>query len=608
MDNYYLKFEDRTPPPPLPYSRAREDLWQFSAVIAALLGAWYILWRWTESMNFDALWFAIPLVVAETCAYFGLLLFFFNLWKDQPVEIKPAPERWSDISSDPVPEDRPISVDIMLATYNEAEDIIQLGIRDAKKIHYPHPLDIRIHVLDDGRRDEIKQLCLRENVGYITRDTNTGYKAGNLRNALSETSGDLIVICDADTRVFPTILERTLGYFRDPDVAWVQTPQWFYDLPEGETLPTVWDRRMGRLGRYAAKGIQAVFGEIRVGHDPFVNDPQMFYDILQRRRNWANASFCCGAGSIHRREAIMEAALKSFGLAIQEKMDEVEDEATLLTREKELPQELLDSMRLSVAQNTELTPFKFHVSEDIYTSLILHSERTRNWKSVLHPIVESKMLSPQDLATWTIQRYKYAGGSLDIAMNDGVLFRKGLSLPQKLMYLSTFYSYFGPIWNVIFLAAPIIYLLTGVSPIDAYSYEFFLHLFPFLLAFEFAIMVGTWGISGYAAKSSYLAFFPVGLKAIWDVAKRKTIAFKVTPKEINSGNFTRLVAPQLLLIALTMIGIVAGGVSMAMASSHVTTMGYVTNSLWGLNNCIALSGIVFAAWWKPTPPEMGDQS
>jgi len=63
-----------------------------------------------------------------------------------------------------------------------------------------------------------------------------GFKAGNMRNAMEKTSGDFIVICDADTRIFPTFLVNNLGYFRDPKVAWVQTPQWFFDLPEGKNL------------------------------------------------------------------------------------------------------------------------------------------------------------------------------------------------------------------------------------------------------------------------------------------------------------------------------------------------------------------------------------
>ena len=64
-----------------------------------------------------------------------------------------------------------------------------------------------------------------EGVNYITRSDNVGFKAGNLRNAMQVTSGDFIVICDADTRPFATLLEDTLGHFRDPDMAFVQTPQ-----------------------------------------------------------------------------------------------------------------------------------------------------------------------------------------------------------------------------------------------------------------------------------------------------------------------------------------------------------------------------------------------
>lgn len=100
---------------------------------------------------------------------------------------------------------------------------------------YPGPLDYKVHVLDDGRRPEMKAVCDQEGANYISRQTNIGFKAGNLRNGLEQTDGDFLIICDADTRVFPTLLSHTLGYFRDPDVAWVQTPQWFFDLPEGKT-------------------------------------------------------------------------------------------------------------------------------------------------------------------------------------------------------------------------------------------------------------------------------------------------------------------------------------------------------------------------------------
>ncbi|MBU2958860.1 glycosyltransferase [Paracoccus sp. C2R09] len=603
MDDYFRAFEDRRPPEPLPYSAAREMLWQFLAVITLVVGGWYVTWRWGHSLNHEALWFALPLVLAETCAYVGLVLFVYNLWRDQPVTLPDAPATVDQI--DPASPDpgRPISVDVLFATYNEEPELVRLGIADAKALDYPHPIDIRIHVLDDGSRPEMRAVAEQEGVGYITREGNEGFKAGNLRNAMERTSGDLILICDADTRPFPTMLSRTSGYFRDPKMAWVQTPQWFYDLPEGRTLPQVLGSRFGERGARIGRSIQRVTGEMRFGADPFVNDPQMFYDVIQRRRNRVNAAFCCGAGSIHRREAVMEAALRSFGEAVERRVIAAEEEITLESRERRVAPELLEAIRTEAVTAEVLTPYRFHVSEDIYTSIVLHSDRERGWKSWQHPYVESRMLSPQDLLTWTIQRYKYAGGSLDIMFNDNSLFRKGLTLPQRMMYGATFYSYLGAIWNVMFLFAPAIYLFTGIAPVSAYSNDFFVHVIPFMILLELAMMVGTWGIAGYASKASYLAFFSVGLRAIWAVARGRKISFPVTPKDRQSGRFLKLVRPQLAVLAMTATGVLWGFAMLAAGGTPHTLTGVVTNALWGLNNCVAMAGIIAAALWQPPETE-----
>ncbi len=599
-DDYFRAFEDRRPPPPLPYSPRREMLWQFLATISLVIGGWYIVWRWTASLNPEALWFAATLAIAETLAYVGLLLFVYNLWRDQPIRLRDAPALIEDVDPASPEAGRPISVDVLFATYDEDPELVRLGIIDAKAMEYPHPIDIRIHVMDDGRRPQMRAVAAEEGVGYITRDTNEGYKAGNLRNAMEQTAGDFLLICDADTRPFPTMLSRTLGYFRDPQMAWVQTPQWFYDLPQGRRLPDVLSDRLGTWGRRLGNAVERVAGEWWVGRDPFVNDPQMFYDVIQRRRNRVNASFCCGAGSIHRREAVMEAALRAFGAKVERRVIAAEEEITLETRERNVAPDLLDAIRTEAVSAEILAPYRFHVSEDIFTSIVLHSDRERGWKSWQHPYVESKMLSPQDLMTWTIQRFKYAGGSVDILVNDNPLFRRGLTIPQRLMYGATFYSYLGAIWNVIFLFAPVVYLFTGIAPVSAYSDQFYVHVIPFIISLELAMMVGTWGIPGYAAKASYLAFFPLGLRAIWTVLRGQRIVFKVTPKDRNAGRFLKLVRAQLAVVGLTAAGVLWGAGALLLADTGHSATGVVTNALWGLNNCIAMAGIIRAAIWQPS--------
>lgn len=595
---YFSKFEDRRPPDPLPVSRPIERIWQVLAVLNLCLGAWYIGWRWTSSINWDAAWFAIPLVLAETCAWFGLVLFTLNLWKTRDYPLRDAPALLSECTDEPPHADRPLCVDVFIATYNEEEELVRLSIRDAKAMRYPHPIDVVVHVLDDGRRATMRQVASEEGVNYITRDNNQGFKAGNLRNAMEQTRGDFIVICDADTRTLPTLMERTLGYFRDPDVAFVQTPQWFYDLPQGERLRDWLGRKMGRAGRGFGGAVEAVFGEIRVGEDPFVNDPAMFYDVIQRRRNPWNAAFCCGAASIHRREAVMFVALKAYASAILGASEDKRFRITRLIGKKADPG--AQALALwQAAQTEELTPYKFHVSEDIYTSIVLHQDKSRRWKSVLHPWVESRMLSPQDLLTWTIQRFKYAGGSLDILFNDNPVTTPGMSLGQRLMYLTTFWSYLGAVWNCLFLIAPLIYLVFGVTPVSAYSRDFFAHALPFLVVNEIAFMFGTWGLSGYKGKVSYLASFPISLRALWAVLNKQKIKFPVTPKERQTGNFLYLVYPQMAIMAATVLAFGWAALALGLGIGHYTLGGLIANGLWGLNNILAMSIMVRAALWQP---------
>ncbi|MDG3441463.1 glycosyltransferase family 2 protein [Nitrospirillum amazonense] len=599
MGFYFDRFESRRPPPPIPYSAAREFLWQVLGTANLVVGLWYLHWRWTQSLNPDALWFAIPLAAAETMAFLGLVLFTVNLWRTEDPPRPPPPARIADCVEETDVPDRPVSVDVFFATYNEDPELVRLGLREARAMTYPHPIDLAVHVLDDGRRPEMRRVAEEEGCNYITRTNNIGFKAGNLRNAMEQTSGDFIVICDADTRPFPTMIEHTLGYFRDPTVAWVQTPHWFYDLPEGRRLPVAWGRRLGAAGRFLGRCVEAVAGPIHVGRDPFVNDSQMFFDVLQRRRNWANASFCCGASSIHRRDAVMQAALKSYTREVARNVDARAREALKLTGESTLDAGLEAALVQEAALAEELTPYKFHVSEDIYTSIVLHSDSERRWRSVLHPEVETRMLSPQDLLSWSIQRFKYAGGSLDILFHDNPLLRGELTIWQKLMYAATFYSYLGALWNVVFFAAPIIYLTTGVAPVRTYSFDFFKHIIPFLMLNELAFMIGSWGVPGYQGKRSWLSFFPINLRALWSVLRHQQIKFPVTPKDRQEGNFLRLVRWQLLVMVLSVAGLAYAGIRLWLGDSPFSWGGLLANVFWCANNIFALSGIVSAAFWSP---------
>ncbi|MEM7241670.1 MAG: cellulose synthase catalytic subunit [Pseudomonadota bacterium] len=590
---YFSEFEDRRPDPPLPHSYFIEFLWQISAIAAVALGAWYLHWRWTESLNQEAMVFSVLVVSAETLSYIGLLLFVVNLWAIRDTPKRACPKQLSDVSN--VQGRRSIIVDVFLPTYTEDPELTRYSIRDACALRHPDSVKLNIYVLDDGNRDEMRKVAAQEGVRYLTRKSNIGYKAGNLRNGMEHSEGDFIVILDSDTRVFPSFLENTLGYFRDPKVAWVQTPQWFYDIPEGQPLDALCAERFGTWARKPVLLLQRVIGPITLNRDPFISDPKLFYDVIQRRRNRHFASFCCGAGSIHRRAAIMTAAVKDFSAKVEGQVDK------FICNEKDAARRdtLKQAVNAEFSSTTELTPYKFHVSEDIYTSILLHQDSTEKWKSVYHPQVESKMLSPLDMKSWVMQRFKYAGGSLDILWNDNPIFKPGLNLHQRLYYAMTFWSYLAPLWIVVFIFAPIFSLFSGIAPVQSFSKEFFAHLLPFLIANELSSALGTWGVDNRKGKMLNIAFFSFNLQALWAVIWGREIRFQVTPKLRSADRFVRLVWPQIAVVVLSIVAILYATARQYLVGSPNEMTNLIINGFWASINAYAMTVLITAALWTP---------
>ncbi|XPV77586.1 MAG: glycosyltransferase [Desulfovibrio sp.] len=596
MQSYYFsKYEDRRPYKPVPYSAWREFFFQYFVTLNFGVGIWYFHWRWTQSLNPDALWFSIPLALAETLAFGGTVFFMINLWsyKDTPQQEPPTTVNEIVADEDRRKEDRSLHVDVFIPTYTEPPELVRYSIRDALGITYPHPIDIRVHVLDDGKREEMAIVASEEGVNYITREDNRGFKAGNLRNAMEVTSGDIIVILDADTRPFPEFLERTLGYFRDPNVAWVQTPQWFYDTVEGTRLGPYLRKFLWLPGQWIGRGLEFLIGPVHVNQDLFGSDPRMFYDCILRKRQNFNAAFCCGAGSLHRREAVQQAALLRY-------MDEMDDHVEKVTNDiesDELQEAMTYGARKGFLQDVEVTPYKYHVSEDIYTSLLLHADTTREWKSVHHPEVLSKMLSPQDLLAYMTQNFKYAGGTLDLLRRENPIMKKGLSAGQKLMYFSSVYSYFAAFWMIVFLITPPVFFFTGIVPVKGFDLDFFIHILLFQIIGQITFLLGTWGVNTLRDVQYYVAFFPLNIKAIWTVLKGKNISFKVTPKTTERKIHLDLVIPQLICIVLNLAGILwyAGRMYLGYPSD---TLGFIIATFWSVLNMNSLMVIIRAAFWS----------
>lgn len=596
---YFNKFEHRKPYKPVQDNYWRTLTFQAAGTFTLITGLIYILWRWNYSLNDNAIWFSITLAIAETISFISIFFYIFDVWKNKDAEQLPPPHYLSEIETLEGRTDRPIRVDIFIATLNEEAELLRYTIKDAKLVKYPfEDVKITIYVLDDGRRDgrnpekeNLKALCEEEGVQYLTRENNAGYKAGNLQNGLAHSSGDLFLILDADTRPFPDFLNNTLGYFRKNMVAWVQTCQWFYDTTEPILLSDYIIRTARISYEPVKKTIRFICGRIKTGEDIYGSDPRQFYEVIQRRRNHHNASFCCGAGSVHRREAVMETAMEIFADSLNEKFKK------LTNGKKNLNTADLLNIRESLVLNTDIVPFKYHISEDLYTSMNVHGDKRKKWESIMHPYVESKLLSPQDIDTFVKQRSRYAEGSIDIALHDNPLFRKDLTLSQRICYFNSVWSYFSCIWTMVFLLCPVLFFFSNIMPVKCRPADFFIFFMPFFIFMKITEKAGSWGISQKRGRQYHICLFWLNFLALLKVLSGKKAKFNVTHKSKQHTHPLRYSWPHITIILLTLTGFMISIDDMLKGDADIS-LAIAVNAIWGLSNAYTLLVFVRAAFWN----------
>ncbi|WP_392544481.1 glycosyltransferase family 2 protein [Oryzobacter telluris] len=631
-------------------------------VLTLVLGTVYVGWRWFFSVNWPNWWIAVPLVMAETYALVDAYLFGLTVWR-----IKRRGE-----APEPTGEE---TVDVLITTYNEPVELVVATARAAIDIRFPH----ETWILDDGDRPEMRSAAADLGIGYITRtedwqDRPRHAKAGNLNNALFATQGEYMLILDADQIPLPQILDRTLGWFQDPEVGLVQTPQFFTNV---------------------------------TGSDPLGSQAPLFYGPIQQGKDGWNAAFFCGSNAILRREALMqlgivgyvreveyavadalrtstrmltraEASAADHGqaavtavrevrtaattaraelasgtpvsdvtYAFQQRVDvaartivdedlasiradleeigalrdvpQLDDELGLLVvddaamsklAQRDLsPLGALESVRqlvraVDVDRSDEAQPMMpmatLSVTEDMATCMRLHG---LGWTSVYHHEVLANGLAPDDLGTMLQQRLRWAQGTLQVMLKENPLVQKGLSIPQRLMYFSTMWSYLSGFAAVVFLTAPFVYLVFGVLPVKAYGLTFLTFFVPYMAVNQLLFFVVGYGKKTWRGHQYSLALFPLWIRACWTAAAnvwfKRPLGFVVTPKtKTERTSFPyRLVAPQLVTAVLLVVAVVIGGVRLWLGTAD-SVIGTGVNTAWIAYDLVVLSVIWKAALYR----------
>ena len=276
---------------------------QIFLALGTLLVIRYAFWRITNTLPpaTDAPGFAAGLILLMGelyCVFFLAMTLVINA---DPLK-RPRARRLADSEAP--------SVDVFVPSYNEDPAMLALTLSAARAMDYPEGR-LNVWLLDDGgtdqkcgdrdpekalaarqRRATLQTLCAELGVRYLTRERNERAKAGNMNNGLQHSSGDLILVLDADHVPFREFLQETVGYFvEDPKLFLVQTPHVFLN-------PDPVEKNLGTFG-----------------HMPSENE--MFYSVTQRGLDKWNAAFFCGSAAVLRREAL-ETAGGFHGVTITE--------------------------------------------------------------------------------------------------------------------------------------------------------------------------------------------------------------------------------------------------------------------------------------------------
>ena len=149
------------------------------------------------------------------------------------------------------------------------------------------------------------------------------------------------------------------------------------------------------------------------------NEAELFYGIIQDGNDFWNATFFCGSCALLRRSALDEVG----GIAVET------------------------------------------VTEDAHTSLRMQK---RGYNTAYINIPQAAGLATETLAAHVGQRVRWARGMIQILRTDNPLLGRGMKFTQRLCYLNAMLHFMYAVPRLVFLGAPLVYLLLRRTIIPGY--------------------------------------------------------------------------------------------------------------------------------------------
>ncbi|MEH2376491.1 glycosyltransferase [Nostoc sp.] len=641
--------------------KKRTLLFRYLAEINLIFGIWYLQWRITYSINFDALWISIPLLIAEIYSYFGGVMFVIGLWRPLVRQIKSLDQMIPLLPKLDWP-----TVDVFVTCYNEPPKIVEETAKAALAMDYP-PIKLRVYVLDDGNSADMRamaeRLCfedlqsaqLQQEANRI--DAEHSYLLGRRKQLENLTANTQAAEQWLQTSSSELIVNRSVTEFVQSLrslILWLSpADQSISDrlITERKTLEEAIRKKELELlelarFRYIARpkpaGVPhhakagnlnyAIFSGETSGQFILTLDadhipkPQFLkrvlpyfyiYNLLIGKYEPNKIAFVQTPQDFHNippGDPFGHQAHLFYGPLQQGKdgMNAAFYTGTnaILRREALVSVGLQNFAEEFTKDEKSLNEFDLvggissnSITEDMNTAMRLHSA---GWKSIYHNELLAEGLAPDDLSSTLKQRLRWAQGTIQVLMRENPLTKSGLTFWQRLHYFQTMYSYFSGFSTLVFISCPIIYFFTGIVPVKTYGFDFALHFLPAFIINRLTFLTAAWGIPPrelWRTEQYAIALFPLFIQAVLSVLFGSKIKFQVTPKQRQSGVYLQLIWPQLLIFVLTILGI--SWSLYRFAINHLNNPWvYLINGAWAIYNLLLLWAIIRASVWQPPKEDL----
>ncbi len=271
------------------------------------------------------------------------------------------------------------------------------------------------------------------------------------------------------------------------------------------------------------------------------HDQSMFFEVIMPGKDRHNGAYWCGSAAV-----ILRLALEGIG---------------------------------GIATET--------VAEDFHTTIRLHGQ---GWQTRYHDETLVQGLAPHDLASFLLQRDRWARGNLAVLRTrENPLVAPGLTAKQRVSYLSSLQAYFIPLQRLVMLAVLMAMLVTGLVPMHATLWEFGVFWAPWMaLNLAASALLCRGQVSLWDGSYSTLLTYEIFTRALGSLLHPFRTSFQVTPKDgIDDGGWRA--AGQLRLV----LGL-AGALVCVISLRSLALAGVI--GLPALGGIAVAVGLVFGVW------------